>query len=136
MVPDQINMETKKLAFLLLGAAILIGLIAVSFKYLGGAKNWKKTQSTTEKTNEVKFVVVRVLPTGFAPKEVSIQKGMIVRFTNPVNTAVTLKWDGQTQYTTTPITLGNDVATSVFDKEGTYTYMDSMNHKGTVVVNQ
>ncbi len=78
-------------------------------------------------TKEVEFVVVRVLPSGFSPKEVTIKKGMIVRFTNPLEDKITLKWEGATQYTNEAVYEGNDIATTPFDTEGVYTFSKDSN---------
>lgn len=87
-------------------------------------------------TKEVEFVVVRVLPSGFIPSEMTIKKGMIVRFTNPLKDKVMIKWEGVTQYTKELVFEGNDIATTVFDTEGEYTFTDDATkaHMGKVVV--
>lgn len=131
-------METKKLAIILIAAAILIGVIAlgvVLFSAKNSGINQKTTEETVTPTKEVGFVVVRVLPSGFSPNEVTIQKGMIVRFTNPTDTKVLIKWSGEKQFTKGLVFEGNDIATTVFDTEGVYTFSKDSNpsHVGKVV---
>lgn len=130
-------METKRLSIILIVTAILIGVVAIGFGFLAPkkvSKNGNVSQNGPTPTKEVGFAVVRVLPGGFSPKEVTISKGMIVRFTNPLEQKVTLKWEGDTQYTKEAVYNGHDVATNPFEKEGTYTYVDELNHKGVIVV--
>lgn len=134
---DLISMETKKLASLLIAAAVLIGVIAVSvvmFSSKNEGIGQKTNQTTVTPTKEVGFVVVRVLPSGFSPKEVEIQKGMIVRFTNPTDTKVLIKWEGNVSYTKALVSEGHDIASSVFEKEGVYTFKSDSDHKGTIIV--
>lgn len=101
-----------------------------------GQAGQNESNAVPTSTKEVEFVVVRVLPSGFSPKEVTIKKGMIVRFTNPTDTKVTLKWEGDTQYTNEAVYEGNDIATTVFDTEGVYTFSKDSNpsHMGKVTV--
>lgn len=130
-------MDTKKLAILLVVTAVLLGLVALGFGFMNPKKGGKSTGTSMTgptPTKEPSFAVVRVLPSGFSPKEVTISKGMLVRFTNPVDKKVLLKWEGSTQYTKELVYDGYDIATSIFDKNGTYTYVDEAGHKGTVVV--
>ncbi len=130
-------MSTKKIAIILVLVIIVLGIITLLV--LSPAKNNRNvqapqgttvsTQATTEPATvvpikEVEFVVVRVLPSGFSPTEVTIKKGMIVRFTNPFENKVTLKWQGDIQYTTEAVYEGNDIATTPFDTEGVYTFTD------------
>lgn len=137
MVVDRINMDTKRLSILLVVTAILIGVVALGFGFLVPKKvnkNGNVSQSGPTPSKEVGFAVVRVLPSGFSPKDVTISKGMIVRFTNPVDQKVLIKWDGDTQYSKELVFNGHDIATSIFDKNGTYTYADEAGHKGLIVV--
>ena len=78
---------------------------------------------------ELEFAVIRVLPEGFSPAEVTINPGMIVRFTNPTDKDIKLKWDGEVQYTTVDLKAGKDTGSIIFDKVGTYTYSDLNNSK-------
>ncbi|MDO8335672.1 MAG: hypothetical protein Q7T74_02720, partial [Candidatus Saccharibacteria bacterium] len=96
----------------------------------------QQPETTVVPTKEVEFVVIRVLPSGFSPSEVTIKKGMIVRFTNPLKDKVKLTWDGEKQYSTELVYEGNDIATTVFDTEGTYTFTDDATkpHAGKVTV--
>jgi len=138
---DQINMDAKKISLILLIFGILIGLVAVWFALSMSKKSGNnvgnKSVSKSEEpipTKEVGFTVVRVLPSGFSPKEVTISKGMIVRFTNPTDVKVLIKWEGNVQYSKELVFNGHDIATSIFDKNGTYIYVDEAGHKGLVVV--
>jgi len=130
-------MTNKKLIIILIAGIVVLGLIS-AIMLLSGKDN--KTvvvpDGTPTPTKEVEFVVVRVLPSGFSPKEVTIKKGMIVRFTNPTDDKVTLKWEGEKQYTNEAVFEGNDIATTVFDTEGVYTFTDdaAKPHTGKVVV--
>ncbi len=138
---DQINMDAKKSSLILIIFGIVIGVVAIWFALSMGKKSGNnigtKSMSKSEKptpTKEVGFTVVRVLPSGFSPKEVTISKGMIVRFTNPTDTKVLIKWEGAFQYSKGLVYDGQDTATTVFDKEGTYTYTDDENHQGKIMV--
>lgn len=130
-------MDTKKLAIILVVTAVLIGLIAVGFGFMNPKKTGKSAGSSVSgptPTKEPGFAVVRVLPSGFSPKEVTISKGMLVRFTNPLDQKVLLKWEGDVQYSKELVFNGHDIATSIFNKNGTYTYADEAGHKGLIVV--
>ncbi len=130
-------METKRVALLLIGVAVLIGLVALGFGFLSPKKGGKSTSTSMTgptPTKEPSFAVVRVLPSGFSPKEIVISKGMLVRFTNPLDKKVLLKWEGEVQYSKEFVFNGHDIATSLFEKDGTYTYVDEAGHKGKVVV--
>ncbi len=131
------NMNTKKITILLIAGIVVLGLISAVILLSGkDNKTVVGTDGTPTPTKEVEFVVVRVLPSGFSPKEVSIKKGMIVRFTNPTDTKVLLKWEGEKQYTNEAVFEGNDIATTVFDTEGEYAFSKESNpsHVGKVVV--
>ena len=131
-------MDNKKLITIIsLGIVVFLGLSL--WLVFGSKENKNINESNTAgtevvPTKEVEFVVVRVLPSGFSPSEVTIKKGMIVRFTNPLEDKVALKWEGATQYTNEAVYEGNDIATTVFDIEGEYTFTDDANHVGKVVV--
>ncbi len=135
-------MNTKKIAILLVLVVIVLGVITLLV--LSPAKNNRNVQApqaTTESATvvpikEVEFTVIRVLPSGFSPAEVTMKKGMIVRFTNPLENKVTLKWQGDIQYTTEAVYEGKDMATIVFDKTGTYVFSDDATkpNQGRVVV--
>lgn len=133
----QINMNNRKIIILSITVIVIVAVIVAAIIGIG-KKNTsiKVTDSTPTPTKEVEFVVIRVLPSGFSPKEVTIKKGMIVRFTNPLDKKVTLKWDGETQYTSGAVFEGSDIATTVFDTEGEYKFSDdaSKPHTGKVVV--
>ncbi len=129
-------MDTKKLTMLLTIGIAILGAI-VLFMFLPGKNNISQQLKTTvTPKKEVAFAVVRVLPSGFSPQEVTIKKGMIVRFTNPADNKIMLKWDGGTQYTKDAVYVGHDMATTVFDTVGTYTFSDDATklHSGKVVV--
>lgn len=87
---------------------------------------------------ELEFAVIRVLPEGFSPAEVTINPGMIVRFTNPTDKDIKLKWDGDVQYTTMELKAGVDAGSIIFDKLGAYTFVDSANSNasGKVIVEE
>ncbi len=128
-------MDTKKLTMLLTIGIAILGAI-VLFMFLPGKNNVGQLLNTViAPKKEIAFAVVRVLPSGFSPKEVTVKRGTIVRFTNPLDTKVTLKWEGSTQYTKDAVYVGHDMATTVFDTVGTYTFSDGANHTGKVVVN-
>ncbi len=133
-------MNTKKIAIILVGGIIVLGTAALLMLMTSGKKNVKTVPTTVSTTvvptKEVEFVVVRVLPSGFSPSEVTIKKGMIVRFTNPLEDKVTLKWEGERQYTNEAVYEGNDIATTPFDTVGTYTFTDDATKpkQGRVVV--
>lgn len=112
----------------MIAGIVVLGLLSASVLLSG--KNNKTvvvSDGTPTPTKEVEFVVVRVLPSGFSPEEVTIKKNMIVRFTNPTDTKVTLKWEGEKQYTNEAVYEGNDIATTVFDTEGVYTFSKESN---------
>lgn len=118
----------KRIIILLIAGIVVLGLLSAIM--LLSSKNNKTVvvpDGTLTPTKEVEFVVVRVLPSGFSPKEVTIKKGMIVRFTNPTDTKVLLKWEGEKQYTNEAVFEGNDIATEVFDTEGEYTFSKESN---------
>lgn len=129
----------KKIALLFIAGIVVLGAVG-AIMLLSSGKNSRINQKTTETTivptKEVEFVVVRVLPSGFVPSEVTIKKGMIVRFTNPLKNKVLLKWEGATQYTSEAVFEGNDISTAPFDTEGVYTYNDDATkpHSGKVTV--
>jgi plastocyanin len=129
-------MNTKKI--IILAIAIVLVIVIIAAVVMVGGKNsiTKKTANQPTPTKEVGFVVVRVLPSGFSPKEVTINQGMIVRFTNPTDTKVLIKWQGEKQYTKGLVFDGNDIATEAFDKAGTYTFSDdaSIPHNAKVIV--
>lgn len=133
-------MEAKKLSFILLIFGIIIMLIAIGFALSLGKKGSNNTannsvsKSGSTLTKEVGFAVVRVLPNGFSPKEVILSKGMVIRFTNPLDKKINLNWEGKTQYTSGQVYDRHDVTSLVFDKDGTYTFMDSEGHTGKVMV--
>lgn len=127
-------MNTKKLvSVIIVAVAVVIGIIILVSKL--NNKNGMMNSAVPTPTPELKFEVVRVLPSGFSPKEVTIEKGMILRFTNPLESKVSIKWD-EDQYTTDNVYLGHDIATKIFDKAGTYTFSDQGNptHQGKVTV--
>lgn len=128
-------MDTKKIAIIITTGILILGAV-ILFMLLGGKNNRisQEQKGTPTPTKEIEFVVVRVLPSGFSPKEVTIKPGMIVRFTNPTDTKVVLKWEGDTQFTTGSVYMGKDLASSVFEKAGTYTFSDDKNHSEKVVV--
>jgi len=142
-------MNTKKIAIILVLVIIVLGVITLLI--LSPAKNNRNvqapqsttvsTQATTEPATvvpikEVEFAVIRVLPSGFSPAEVTMKKGMIVRFTNPLENKVRLKWQGDIQYTSEAVYEGKDMATIVFDKTGTYVFSDdaSPSNTGKVII--
>jgi len=131
-------MDNKKLITIIsLGIVVFLGLslwLVFSSRENKNINESNTADTEVVPTKEVEFVVVRVLPSGFSPKEVTIKRGMIVRFTNPLEDKVTLKWEGTTQYTNEAVYEGNDIATTVFDTEGTYTFTDDSNHSGKVTV--
>lgn len=128
----------KKITILLIVGIVVLGLVSAIVLLMSGknSKITKQPVGSPTPTKEVEFVVVRVLPSGFSPKEVTIKKGMIVRFTNPLKDKVLLKWEGTTQYTKELVFEGNDIATTVFDTEGTYTFTDDATkpHTGKIIV--
>lgn len=129
-------MNTKKIASLIIiSVAILVVVVLIALRFGGKGFNTMSSISPTP-TPEPKFEVIRVLPSGFSPKEVTVQKGMIVRFTHPLDTKINLHWDGGTQYTTEAVYLGHDIATTTFDKEGTYVFSDNASpaHQGKITV--
>jgi len=130
-------MDTKKITLLLIAGIVVVALLAAVMLFF--SKNSKMSREpigSPTPTKEVEFVVIRVLPSGFSPSEVTIKKGMIVRFTNPIENKVQIKWEGTTQYTKELVFEGNDIATTVFDTEGIYTFTDdaAKPHMGKVVV--
>lgn len=128
-------MNNKKIILLSVIGIVIVAVIVVAILGIG-KKNTsiKVTDNTPTPTKEVEFVVIRVLPSGFSPKEVSIKKGMIVRFTNPLDTKVSLKWDGATQYTSEAVYDGHDISTNIFNNKGVYVFFDGNAHQGKVVV--
>lgn len=96
----------------------------------------QEAELTKNSGKELEFAVIRVLPSGFSPQEVTIKTGMIVRFTNPTEKSVNLKWSGDVQYTKVELGAGTDASTILFDKAGTYTFTDSANPgaSGKVIV--
>lgn len=131
-------MENKKIIYtgilvVIVGAIIAVGYVLFKNKGYKTTPDLPVEVAKQELAKKVEFVVIRVLPSGFSPNEVAIKKGMIVRFTNPKDTKVTLKWDGD-QYTSEEVYQDHDIATKIFEKEGTYTFNDENDHQGKVVV--
>ena len=152
-------MSNKAVIILVLAIVGLIGGIAIlsasqknasqntvnSTPSVAPIKATKTTENTTRAQEEaitknsgkeLEFAVIRVLPSGFSPKEVTIKPGMIIRFTNPTEKIVNLKWSGDVQYTKVALPAGADASTILFDKVGTYTFTDSSNPaaSGKVIV--
>lgn len=137
--------NNKKIITIIIVVVVVVGIVVLVVASLVFILNQNKKMAEEEQNNsvaeavpaeEVRFQVVRVLPSGFSPEEVTIKKGMIVRFTNPTDTKVTLKWEGEKQYANEAVFEGNDIATTVFDTEGVYTFSkeDNASHVGKVVV--
>lgn len=134
-------MDNKKLIKIITAGIVILVVLTFAITFLQGKNSNKdgqmdNSESEVVPTKEVEFVVVRVLPSGFSPEEVTIKKGMIVRFTNPLEDKVTLKWEGEKQFTNEAVFEGNDIATTVFDTEGVYTFSKESNSSqvGRVVV--
>jgi len=129
------NMSNRKIIILSIIGIVVVVVIVVAVLGIGKKNNsMKVTNNIPTPTKEVEFVVIRALPSGFSPKEVSIKKGMIVRFTNPIDTRVILKWDGATQYTSEAVYDGHDISTNIFNNKGVYVFFDGNAHQGKVVV--
>lgn len=123
-------MDKKKLMVTVISLVVVIAISASAFLLFnrGQSTNTQKMDEELRRIEEAKtieFVVVRVLPSGFSPKEVTIKKGMIVRFTNPLENKAEIKWEGDTQYTSDEVYTGNDIATEVFENEGEYIFFDN-----------
>lgn len=138
---EQINMDKRKLiivGFVVLGV-VALGVIIFLFRSKTPTMTTEQLSEENKKielAKKIEFVVIRVLPSGFSPSEVTIKPGMIVRFTNPLKDKVNIKWEGDKQYTDGSVFLDNDIATEVFEKEGEYTFTDdaAKPHMGKVVV--
>lgn len=132
-------MNTKRLIIIISICISILGLASIVLLLrpnLDPKNNEGVNNSTISPTpqKEAGFVVVRILPSGFSPKEITIDKGMLVRFTNPLDEKITLVWEGDKQYTNEDVFESNDIATDVFDTVGTYTFSDGKGHTGKVEV--
>lgn len=136
------NTNNKKLIATLVIVGIIILVVGSIVFILRQERDMSEKESLESEApqviqeSEIRFEVIRVLPSGFSPKEVTIEKGMKVRFTNPTDDEINIVWDGEKQYTTEAVVSGNDIATDVFDMEGTFTFSKEGNssQSGKVVV--
>lgn len=134
----------RKKIILLFCAAITIGLLGASSFWLKDEAN-PNSSSALKKENTMvpKEITVTLDKNGFSPKEVTINKGVAVRWRNKSGKQQTVNSDN---YPTNQLhkelnfgVFNNESSVIyIFTKEGTYGYHNQLNpdQKGTIVVKQ